>query len=93
MENQGLWDEGKESDARSQIRRDVLKAFADAEKEKKPSLEDMFTDVYEDLSEESKDHMQELGRLLDEYPEEYDVSEFEGGRKGLGKGIDKRETE
>ena len=83
MQHQDMWDEEKEKDARSQIRRDVLKAFADAEKEKRAPLRDMFTDVYEELSEESKAQMKELGRLLDEYPEEYDVSKFEGGRKGL----------
>lgn len=83
MQHQGMWDEEKEKEARSQIRKDVLKAFAEAEKEKKGPLRDMFTDVYEDLTEESRGHMKELGRLLDDYPEEYDVNEFEGGRKGL----------
>ncbi|KAI4124226.1 MAG: hypothetical protein LQ347_005817, partial [Umbilicaria vellea] len=38
MERKGIWDEGQEKEARSQIRRDVLKAFADAEKEKRPQL-------------------------------------------------------
>lgn len=83
MQHQGMWDEEKEKDARSQIRRDVLKAFAAAEKGKRAPLRDMFTDVYEELSEESKEQMKELGRLLDEYPEEYDLSGYEGGRKGL----------
>jgi 2-oxoisovalerate dehydrogenase E1 component alpha subunit len=83
MEHQGLWGEEMEKEARSQIRKDLLKAFAQAEKEKKSPLRDIFTDVYEDLSEESKGQIKELGRLLDEYPAEYDVSEFEGGRRGL----------
>ena len=83
MQHQGIWDEEKEKDARSQIRRDVLKAFAEAEKEKRAPLRTIFTDVYEELSEESKGQMKELGRLLDEYPEEYDISVFEGGREGL----------
>ena len=83
MQHQGMWDEEKEKNARSQIRRDVLKAFAEAEKEKRAPLRSIFTDVYEDLSEESKVQMKELGRLLDEYPEEYDVSGFEGGRDSL----------
>ena len=83
MQNQGMWDEEKEKDTRSQIRRDVLKAFAEAEKEKRAPLRSIFTDVYEELSEESKGQMKELGRLLDEYPEEYDISGFESGRKGL----------
>ena len=83
MQHQGLWDEEKEKNARSQIRRDVLKAFAEAEKEKRAPLRSIFTDVYEELSEESKGQMKELGRLLDEYPDEYDTSGFEGGREGL----------
>ena len=83
MQHQGLWDEEKEKEARSQIRKDVLKAFAEAEKEKKAPLRCIFTDVYEDLSVESREQMKELGRLVDEYPEEYDLGAFEGGRKGL----------
>ena len=83
MQHQGIWDEEKEKNARSQIRRDVLKAFAEAEKEKRAPLRSIFTDVYEELSEESKGQMKELGRLLDEYPEEYDINGFEGGREGL----------
>ena len=83
MEREGMWDEGKEKEARSSIRKDVLKAFGEAEREKRAPLREMFTDVYKELTEESKGHMRELGRLLDEYPDEYDVSEFEGGRRGL----------
>ena len=83
MENNGLWNEEKEKDARSSIRKDVLKAFAEAEKEKKAPLREMFTDVYEELSEESKAQMHELNEILEKYPNEYDVDEFEGGRKGL----------
>lgn len=83
MQNEGMWDDEKEKVARSQIRKDVLKAFGEAEKERKGPLRDLFTDVYEELSEESKGQMKELGRLLDEYPEEYDISEFQDGRKGL----------
>ena len=83
MEHQELWDEEKEREARSQIRKDVLAAFTQAEKERKAPLRDLFTDVYEDLTEESREQMKQLGRLLDEYPEEYDLSDFEGGRKGL----------
>ena len=83
LENKGLWDEEKEREARSSIRKEVLKAFATAEKEKKAPLRDMFTDVYEELSEESKMQMKELGRILDMYPNEYQVEEFEDGRKGL----------
>ena len=83
LENNGLWDEDKEKEARSGIRKDVLKAFADSEKEKKAPLREMFTDVYEELSDESRAQMSELDAILERYPQEYDVDEFEGGRSGL----------
>jgi len=83
LENNGLWDDDKDRDLRSTIRRDILKAFATAEKEKKSSLREMFTDVYEELSEESQAHMAELRGILDRYPEEYDLNDYEGGRQGL----------
>ena len=78
-----MWDEEKERDARSQIGKDILKAFAEAEKEKRALLRSIFTDIYEELSEGSRGQMKELGRFLDEYLEEYDIDGFEGGREGL----------
>ena len=39
--------------------------------------------MYEELSEEIRRQMKELGRLLDEYPEEYDIDGFEDSREGL----------
>ena len=83
MENKGIWNEEKEKDARSSIRKEVLKAFAEAEKEKKPPLREMFNDVYEELAEEQKAQMEELRDIMDRYPEEYDIEAFEAGRKGL----------
>ena len=34
MQHQGMWDEEKDRDARSQIGKDILKAFAEAEKKR-----------------------------------------------------------
>ncbi|KAI3321204.1 dehydrogenase E1 component, partial [Xylariaceae sp. AK1471] len=46
MEAKGFWDEAKEKEARESIRRDVLKAFSQAEREKKPPIRSMFEDIY-----------------------------------------------
>ena len=83
MEREGMWDEDMEKEARAQIRKAVLKAFTEAEAKKKPPLRELFTDVYEEMTDDGKADMAELGRLLDKYPEEYDLSAYEGGRKGL----------
>ncbi len=84
MEARGCWDENMEKDARERIRRDVLKAFAEAEKEKKPPLRAMFEDVYAELTPELKEQMKELKGHLERYPAEYDLGDFSGGTEGLG---------
>jgi 2-oxoisovalerate dehydrogenase E1 component alpha subunit len=83
LENNDLWNDEKEAEARKRIRSEALKAFSDAEKEKKPSLRSMFEDVYEELTPEIRAQMSELKSVIDRYPEEYDVSEFEGGKGTL----------
>lgn len=83
LEKRGVWDDEKEAKARTRIRGEVLKAFSTAEKEKKPSLRSMFEDVYEELTPELKGQMSELKDVLHRYPQEYDITEFEGGTDSL----------
>lgn len=83
MEAKGCWDETKEKAARDGLRREILKGFAEAEKEKKPALRTMFEDVYEELTDDLKGQMKELKEMLDKYPDEYDVAEYEGGKDSL----------
>lgn len=83
MESQGIWDDAKEKEARDSLRREVLKGFTEAEREKKPPLRSMFEDVYEDLTEDLRKQMKELGNILERYPDEYDVGEYDGGKESL----------
>lgn len=85
MEAKGCWDEVKEKEARDSARKDVLKAFSEAEREKKPPMRAMFEDIYEDLTDDLKSQMKELKDILDKYPDEYEVGEFEGGKESLSK--------
>jgi 2-oxoisovalerate dehydrogenase E1 component alpha subunit len=85
LEKKGVWDEEKEKGARARIRKDVLKAFAEAEREKKPPLRSMFEDVYEEMTPDTKKQMEELRSVIERYPDEYDVAEFEGGKDSLSK--------
>jgi len=57
---------------------EVLKAFAEAEKEKKPPIRTMFEDIYEEMTPQTRKQMEELRDVIKRYPEEYDVGEFEG---------------
>lgn len=83
MEANNLWDDTKEKEARDRMRAEILRAFTAAEREKKPALHTMFEDVYEELTPELEEQTRELRSMLDRYPEEYDVGEFEGGKRGL----------
>lgn len=83
MEAKGCWNDAKEKEARASIRKDILKAFSDAEKEKKPPIRNLFEGVYEELTPDLRAQMKQLREHLDHYPEEYDTSEFDGGKDSL----------
>ncbi|KAI9886103.1 MAG: hypothetical protein M1823_002121 [Watsoniomyces obsoletus] len=85
LARQGIWDDERDREARKQIRGEVLTAFNRAEKvQKKPPLKEMFTDVYEEMTEETREQMMNLKDIIERYPEEYDVEQFEGGKDSLG---------
>ena len=44
----------------------------------------LFEDVYEEITPEARAQMAELKRIIEKYPKEYDVNEFDGGIKSLG---------
>ena len=85
LEKKGIWDEEREKEARGRLRKEVLKAFAEAEKEKKPPIRTMFEDIYEEMTPQTRKQMEELRDVIKRYPEEYDVGEFEGGIDSLSK--------
>lgn len=83
MENKGIWNEDLERETRDELRKAVLKEFSAAERLQKPAIKDMFTDVYEEMTPQVKAQREELKRIVETYPDEYDLSEYDGGAKGL----------
>ena len=83
MENNGLWNDQMEQEARTRIRREVLKEFSAGEKEKRSPIVNLWTDMYDELTDEAKGQIQELREVIEKYPGEYDLSEFEGGIDSL----------
>lgn len=83
LENRGLWSEDQEKETRETLRKAVLKEFGDAECDKKPPLREAFEDVYEEITEEAREQMSELKRILETYPDEYDLRPYKDGVKGL----------
>lgn len=83
MEGKGIWDENKEKELRADTRKAVLDAYRKAEKEKKPPVGSLMSDVYAEPTEEQREQMAQLKRIVEKYPNEYDLSEFDGGVDGL----------
>ncbi|PWW80791.1 hypothetical protein C7212DRAFT_361303 [Tuber magnatum] len=83
LESKSWWSGEQDQELRTQVRRDILKAFARAEKEKKPALENLFLDVYKIPSRDLEEQMAELRRIIEEYPDEYDLEAFDRGKEGL----------
>ena len=85
MEARGMWDDAREKEARDGLRKEILKGIAEAEKEKRPALHTMFEDTYEELTPDLEAQVVKLREVIEKYPDEYDVSEFEGGLDSLKK--------
>ncbi|KAL3488350.1 thiamine diphosphate-binding protein [Aspergillus germanicus] len=83
LENQGLWDEERDKEARARIRKSILRELVEAEKKPKPRLSGIFDDVYAELTEEAQEQREEMIRLMTKYPEEYDIDTHIDGIKGL----------
>lgn len=88
LEMKGIWSEEQEKELRADTRKAILTAYRKAEKEKRPPLSSMMTDVYAEPTDEQREQMAQLRKIVEKYPDEYDVSEFEGGIDGLT--LDKR---
>lgn len=58
-------------------RKQVLEALTKAEKKKKPSPSEMFSDVYAEIPLHLKKQYEEVQRHVENYPKEYNVERFE----------------
>jgi 2-oxoisovalerate dehydrogenase E1 component alpha subunit len=76
LEGKGWWSSESESDFKKKTRKEILKAFSEAEKLKKPPVKDMFTDVYDVKPLGLKKQEQELHALMKKYPQFYDASPY-----------------
>jgi len=83
LESRSLWSDNEEKSLRTAARKEVLRAFEDAEKQKKPNLRHAFEGVWDETTLEQRRHVAELRDILIRYPKEYDLGPYEGGIEGL----------
>ncbi|SET57327.1 thiamine pyrophosphate-dependent dehydrogenase E1 component subunit alpha [Thalassotalea agarivorans] len=74
MLNQSWWTEEQDSEIFEQLREDVLAALKVAEKIDKPALEDLVSDVYDQVPEMLEQQLNELKAHIKKYPDAYPVT-------------------
>ncbi|KIW04373.1 uncharacterized protein PV09_04657 [Verruconis gallopava] len=83
MENRGMWDEEREKSLQEETKKEVMKAFNKAEREKLPAIRHMMTDTYEELLPEQIEQLEALKDIIERYPDEYDLGMHEDGINGI----------
>ena len=81
MELKGWWDEKKDLAFREEIRAQIMRAFHESEHLKKPPIEELFNDVYDELPVHLKEQKETLLRHIQKYPEFYHPEQHAAGRE------------
>lgn len=76
LENQGWWSEVEEKAHRKSCSKDVMDTFQEAEKAKKPPVEALFTDVYEEMTPRIRQQMEGTLEHVKKYPKEYPLGNY-----------------
>lgn len=76
MVSKGIWSAEEEKKLTDDIKKEVLSAFARAEKLPKPDWKEMFSDVYSEMPEHLLKQMKMMENHLKSYKSEYPVDQF-----------------
>ncbi|KAJ2719898.1 hypothetical protein GGI07_004943 [Coemansia sp. Benny D115] len=76
LEKRGWWEQGDDAEITKATKAQVLKAFAAAERLKKPAVRYLFEDVYDEIPPELRREQEEISKLIDKYPDYYQVNDY-----------------
>ncbi|XP_046985383.1 2-oxoisovalerate dehydrogenase subunit alpha, mitochondrial [Schistocerca americana] len=76
MVSKGIWSAEEENKLTADIKKEVLSAFARAEKLPKPNWKEMFSDVYSEMPEHLTKQMKMMEEHLKKYKSDYPVDQF-----------------
>lgn len=74
--NKGHMKEEDDQVWKKEARKNVLEAFSKAEKRKKPSISEMFTDVYDKLPKHLQEQQKKSMELIKKYGQHYQLTDF-----------------
>lgn len=72
----GIWNEKAQVAHETEVKGQILEAFARAEKVKKPVWSEMFTDVYHDMPKHIRDQMTSMRKHLEKNGQHYPLDNF-----------------
>jgi 2-oxoisovalerate dehydrogenase E1 component alpha subunit len=75
--NKNWWNEEEDKTWKLKARNDVLEALKRAEAEKKPPIEELFSDVYDEIPPHLLEQKKELEEHLSKYPENYSIDQYQ----------------
>jgi len=77
LTNKGLWSEQQEKEWKNQSKKEVLQAFARAEKKLKPNWKEMFTEVYDTIPTDLQKQMADMEKHVEMYKDQYPLKNYE----------------
>ncbi|KAJ9085126.1 hypothetical protein DSO57_1016958 [Entomophthora muscae] len=75
LEKQGLWNQEQEDAFKAEIRKEILVAFKQAEEKKKPSIANIFTDVFDTIPTHLQEQRDELLEHIKKHPDFYPTAD------------------
>eukprot|EP00127_Corallochytrium_limacisporum_P002366 Clim_evm7s119 gene=Clim_evmTU7s119 len=76
LESRGLWDDEKEKEFKNESRKAILKAFAKAEKKKKPAIKHLFSEVYDEKTPLLVEQEEEMLAHIKKWEKEYNLDSY-----------------
>ncbi|KYN01767.1 2-oxoisovalerate dehydrogenase subunit alpha, mitochondrial [Cyphomyrmex costatus] len=76
LESLGLWCEKREQELIDSTKREIFRAFEEAERKSKPHWRNLFTDVYKEIPDHIKKQMSLMEKHLEEFKEHYPLQSF-----------------
>jgi 2-oxoisovalerate dehydrogenase E1 component alpha subunit len=77
LDIQGWWSHDQEKEWQNTAKKDILKAFGDAEKVKKLRPQELFEEVYKEMPQRLRNQMKEMTEHLEKHKEHYPLENFE----------------
>jgi len=74
--SKGVWSEAQEKEWKNESKKQVLEAFARAEKKQKPNWKEMFTEVYDEMPKDLRKQMEEMEKHVDMYKDQYPLKNY-----------------